>query len=191
MSTPEFKAAVSAGLARRWKDEAEHVKSSKAQIRRYKLMTPQEKAALCDNMSAAQMRRWCSAAAEQREEWTKAVREGQQTPQARANCSKSSKLRWRTMPIEDRLAFVEAINAGKRTPQARANFSKGTKLVWQNKTPAQRAAWTAAHIAGNRTPKARAKSAESTRAFWATMTPVERSAHYQATHPNGNGRNKI
>ena len=190
MSTPEYRAALCASQQKRWEDKAEHVKMSAAQLRRYKRMTPQEKATLCANMSEAQIRRWCGATAAQWEAWARAVREGCQAPQARVNSSKSSKLRWRTMPVEDRLAFVEAINAGKRTPQARANFSKGTKLVWQAKTPAQRAVWIATITAGNRTPQARARSAEGTRTFWATMTAAERSAHYQATHPNGNGRNK-
>lgn len=190
MNTPEYKAAVSAGLERRWEDQAEHVKSSVAQVRRYKLMTPQEKAALILSQSASALLRFEHATAEQRAAWIEAIKTSHQTSESRAICSKSAEARWRNMSLAERTALIEAINIGKRTPQAIINFSKGTKLIWATKTPKQHTAWIAAITKGNRAPKARAKSAESTRAFWATMTPVERSAHYQSTHPNGNGRNK-
>ena len=103
LMTTQEKAAISKTMSRaqklRFKDETEREKARIGAVRRFENKTEREK------LSTAAIQRFVRATPKQRAVWTKAIKDGHQTPQARAKSSKGMVAFWAKMTPDERSAY--------------------------------------------------------------------------------------
>ena len=131
-NTPECKAALSTG-----------------QLRRYELMTAQEKVARSKAISIGNKRRF-KAKAECEKASASAVRRFEDKSE-REKLSAAAIQRFVHATPKQRVVWTKAIKDGHQTPQAKAKSSKGTIAFWAKMMPAERKAyWRKNHPNGNK-----------------------------------------